>query len=423
MLLNEQDKMSYLTNVLLVAFADKKLSAQESSAVEEIRKNIDAKRGTLASAQKAVESGSYTFSKVGSFADQVHNIEDMLFVALADSELASFDSELVGHCCNLIGLYQDQVDRLVSDASRRCATRLNSIVCPACAAIASPQSRFCPSCGKPFETAEPTPVQLGFEIPIEGYAIEFCESTASNFAMALELAKTTASMQTIGKNKKTWYLAAFSTNNFDGVVALASALSGLRNRRIYFNGKDMIWDEVFGFTWCASRRATAYRPVEYCFGKDENRVNPWGCKQSRFEWTEWAAWFSYGHWEKASILRRRAVFVFDKQRIQHELATALYRFRFCPHMRPQLVEAVLRHFPDRVEPTPNGDWKYNHAYEEVPGAIKVIEREGSDEFAYNTEYFSDGVRPRGHKVLADILKKAFKDCGVSDLGITSLLTK
>src|SRR3989442_4690516 len=104
MLLNEQDKVHYLANALRVAFADNSLSTREAAALEEIRKGIDAKKGLLTAAQKAVESGSYTFIKAGSFADQVRNLEDMLFVVLTDKDLHENQCQLVKELCHLIGV-------------------------------------------------------------------------------------------------------------------------------------------------------------------------------------------------------------------------------------------------------------------------------------------------------------------------------
>ena len=89
----------------------------------------------------------------------------------------------------------------------------------------------------------------------------------------------------------------------------------------------------------------------------------------------------------------------------------------------QLAEAVLRHFPDQAEVTPDSNWKYSRAYETLPGAIKVIEREGSGDLAYTDEYYADGVRPKGHAVLADILKKSFEECKVIDTDERALLSK
>lgn len=421
--LSEQEKVHYLANVLRVAFVDKSLSAREAAALEEVRKSIDAKKGLLTAAQKAVESGSYAFIGAGSFADQVRNLEDMLFVALMDKDFDEKESQLVKEFCHLVGVHQEQLDKLIADTSRRCDSSNHTTTCPSCSTSITTQARFCPSCGQALTSADAPAAQVGFDIPKEGYAVEFCESTAAGFTAAVELAKATGKMQTATKNKKTWYLATFATTQFTDMVPLASALAGMRNRKAYLNGQELAWDELFGFTWCAAQRATAYRPVEYCFGKDENRINPWGCKQGRMEWTEWAQWFSYGRWQKTGMIRSNYVFVFDKERIRHELATNLYRYRFCPHMHTQLVEAVLKHIPDQVEVTPNGDWKYSHAYEALPGTIKITDREGSGNFAFTNEYYSDGVRPRGYTVLANILKKAFSECGFTKIGAAELLSK
>jgi uncharacterized tellurite resistance protein B-like protein len=423
MLANDQEKVDYLANVLLVAYADKSLSTRETAALEEVRKSIDAKKGVLAAAQKMVEGSSYRFVKAGTLADQVKNLEDMFFVALTDNDLGESETVLAREFSRLIGISQEQFDQLVSETSRRCDAATHEIACPACTKPASAQARFCPSCGKPLISQDAGSISVGFEIPKAGYAIEFCESTAAGFTTALDHAKATGTMQTASKNKKTWYLASFLAKQFSNMVPLATALSGMRNRKVYHDGRELAWDEVFGFIWCASQRSTAYRPVEYCFGKAENRINPWGCKQARMEWTDWAQWLSYGRWHKSGFLRSNYVFVFDKERIRHELATNLYRYRFCPYMRTQFTEAVLKQLPDQVEVTPTSDWKYSRAYETLPGAIKVIEREGSGDYVYTSEYYADGVRPKGYGILAEILKKALDECQVTDIQVGALLSK
>lgn len=234
---------------------------------------------------------------------------------------------------------------------------------------------------------------------------------------------TGTQLQTASKNKRTWYLASFAARHFSDMIPLDAALSGIRNRKIYLDGKELAWDEVFGFIWCVAQRATAYRPVEYCFGKSDNRLNTWGCKQAQMDWTDWAQWFSYGRWQKTGFLRTTYIFVFDKERIRHELATNLYRYRFCPHMRTQFTEAVLKHLPDQVELDSKGDWKYARSYETLPRALKVTEREGSGDYAFSSEYYSDGVRPRGFGCLGDVLKKALDECKASDVRVGSLLSK
>jgi hypothetical protein len=85
MLLSDEDKVFYLGNVLLIALADKNISPQEGAVLDQIRKGIGAKKNQLNVARKMVEAESYTFRKTGSFSDQIHNLEDMLSVAIQTS--------------------------------------------------------------------------------------------------------------------------------------------------------------------------------------------------------------------------------------------------------------------------------------------------------------------------------------------------
>ncbi len=405
--LTDKDKTDYLANLWLIARADKALSDQEKALIGEVQKSIQGKRSHSSAAQKAVESGGFSLTKVGSFADQVQNLEDMVAVALVDSDLAQAEADLIASFCRMIGIQQEQLDLITSDVSKRLKEKAPTVPCAKCGAEIQSAARFCPSCGAAVEGALPVTTALEFNIPKTGYAITFSESTAPGFTTALELARQIGPVQTVLKNKKTWYLVGVPCERFVDVARMAKALSGIRNRGIYCDGQPLEWDEVFGFIWCASQRDHAYRPVEYCFGKDENRINPWGCKQARMDWTEWSTWFSLGHWEQSGLLSKRYVWVFDKDRIRHDLATNLHRFRFCPYLNQKFVEAVVVSIPERVEITENGPWKYNSVYEETPGSIKVVEREGAGDFVYTREYFADGVRPRGLAPLKEILTRAY----------------
>ena len=139
------------------------------------------------------------------------------------------------------------------------------------------------------------------------------------------------------------------------------------------------------------------------------------------EWTEWSRWFSYGRFERAGIFRGKVFWIFDKQRIRHELMSNLHRFRYCPYIRPGLINAVLSALPDKVEVTDQGPWKYSPSYEELPGSIKVVEVDNSSGFESKSEYYADGVRPRGLIYLKGILQKAFADAGVSDISVSELV--
>jgi uncharacterized tellurite resistance protein B-like protein len=412
------EPIPFLANIALVARADGTLTANELGQLESIRQEYGFKKSEFAAAIKLVESGNYKLTPVGSFADQVKNLELILRVAYADSDLDAAEVEMTRTFCKTVGINQEQLDRLCEGAIA--SFKQTGKLCPSCGADNVPESRFCAKCGNSLIVTGQD-AQIKFEIPASGIAVEFAESTAAYFPQALELAKATAGFQTHQKGKKRWYLAVFPSGKLTDALPLAQALSGIRNRILYMNGEEKQWDEVFGFTRCASQRATAYRPIEYCFGKDENRLNPWGCKQARMDWTEWAGWFCYGRWEKAGKIGQKVLWRFEKERIKHELATNLYRFRYCPYLNTKLSEAILRHLPDTVVPGADANWEFHQNFEEVPGAIKVLQKEKSDGFTFSNEFWADGVRPKGLQVLGDVLVEAFRDLGLEPNSVSALL--
>lgn len=412
------EPIPFLANIVLVVHANGKLSASELGQLESIRTELKFKKSDFNAAIRLVEQGNHKLTPVGTFADRVRNLELILRVAYADDDLDDAEASLVNDFCKTVGIYQDQLEKLRAEVLA--SLKKQGKICPSCGASADAGARFCPKCGSSL-TIRDEAVQVEMTLPSSGLAIEFAESTAASFPKALEIAKATGGFQSCQKNKKTWYLAVYPSGELKEAMPLVESLSGIRNRRLYIDGQEKPWDEVLGFAWCAAQRATAYRPVEYCFGKDENRVNPWGCKQARMDWTEWGNWFCYGRWEEASGFDGRVQWRFDKERIRHELATNLFRYRFCPHLRTDLSEAVLRHLPDTVIPDSDPGWGYHQQYEQLPGSIKVVEKESSSGFTYTNEFWADGVRPKGVRVLADVLSKAFQELRGSPVSVNSLL--
>ena len=224
------------------------------------------------------------------------------------------------------------------------------------------------------------------------------------------------------KGKKTWYMAAWPNNQIAEAAKPAEDLKGMRNRKVWADGKESRWDDVFGFIGCSEQRNTAYRPLEFCFGVDEKRLNLWGCKNARMDWVKWADWFSYGSFKKGGILKGGHVFEFDKKRIRHELETNLYRFRFCPHFSFKLIEAVVTQFPDQVVIKPKGDWAYKEDYDESPGAIQVKEKVVEDGYTYTNEFYSSGVEPYTPALGLQILKRAFDATGIESSGLQGVLS-
>ena len=420
MKLDEDGQITYLANAIFLASADGRLTPKKAAALDEIRAQIGAKKRTFDIATKKALSGTYAPQKLDSFVAEASNLADLMYISIIDGAISDSAKKLIAEFSKMTELTNDQLALLSKEAIARIKGEELSSVCPSCKAKVTGDSSYCPKCGA---ALKPGPTDTEYQIPDAGYAIEFCESTAAGFPAALKFAQTAPSFQRCLRNRKMWYLAAWPETAFQNVVRLAELLSGIRNRKCYYNKGEVPWDEVFGFVWCAEERSKAYRPIEYCFGKDENRLNPWGCKQARLEWTEWAPWFSYGRFEKTTgVFRKESIFwSFDKERILHELMTNLHRFRYCPYLRVKLIETVLHALPDKVEITNKGPWKYNQSDEQVPGSIKIVELNKSDGVEFKNEYYADGVRPRGLNFLEEILRKAFADAGISDVKASELM--
>jgi uncharacterized tellurite resistance protein B-like protein len=412
----ELEPVPFLANMALVAHADGVLSSTELGQLEAARKELKLKKSDYNAALRLIQDGAYTLTPVGTFADQVKNLELILRVAYADDDLDQAELSLIQQFCQVIGIHEEQLERLRTEVLA--SLKNQGRVCPSCGTENQDDSKFCSKCGTKLGGGSGD-VQVDFELPSSGVAIEFAESTAASFPKALQIAKETDGYQTCQKRNKAWYLAVFPS--LTEALPLVECLSRLRNRVLHIDGEEQQWDEVLGFAWCAAQRDAAYRPVEYCFGKDENRLNPWGCKQVGMDWTEWANWFCQGKWEKSGVLGRKAVWRFDKDRLRHELVSNLHRYRFCPHLKRDLAEAVVRHFPDLVEPDSDVNWDYHQSYEEVPGAIKVIQKERTAGFVYQNEFWADGVRPKGLAVLTSVLGKACKDLGMDQGFVRALL--
>jgi len=418
--LTEQEQIIYLANTLFVANSDATLSPKELAAIEEIRTIIGAKKNALTIARKTVESGNCTISTCGDFATQINNLSDLLYICYVDGDLSEKEKVLVNKYSKSIGITQDQFNTIQREALERVNSLSLKITCPKCSAESDSKIKFCPNCGMALSNIPDESIKTAFEIPKTGLAIEFSESTAAGFQKALEYAKQASKYDSCERSKKNWYLAHYPENSFESATQLAGLLSGIRNKRIYENGVEVDWGTVFSFVWCAERRKEAYKPVEYCFGKDENRINPWGCRQINLEWTDWAQWFSYGGFKKIGMLKNKYVWVFDKERIRHEVLTNMHKIRRCPYLRSSLIEAVIKALPDQVEVSPTVGWRYNRGYQEVPGSIKIVEIEKSNDFEIKNEYFSDGVRPLGFIALRQVLSSAFAEATVNDITIDTL---
>jgi len=421
--LSDEEKIIYLANLVAVSRADGSVSPNETHAIEAAQKRIGATKTSLRKADTLAQSDGFALSAVGSFSFRVANLEDMMAVSLADGSLDQTEKPVVLSFAKETGITNEQLQLILSEVRASLISSDATRACPSCSAKVPSEAKFCPACGGSLEVSDKAAaVAIEYEIPSSGIAIEFSESTASGFVDAVRNAKAAPQNAECLKGKKTWYMAAWPKEQIEDAAKLVESLKGMRNRKVWVDGKESRWDEVFGFTWCSEHRVTAYRPLEYCFGVDEKRLNIWGCKNARMDWVKWSEWFSYGSFKKSGILKSVHIFVFDKKRIRHELESNLYRFRFCPHLNFQLIEAVLENLPDEVEVKPKGEWGYQRSNEESLGSVKVKEKIVNGDYTYTDEFHASGVEPRTPAIGLSILKKAFRAAGMNNSGLKGILS-
>lgn len=415
--MTSSDLVQYLANVIHVVRADSQLTPAEETALAAVVADIGAKKKEVKEAEKLAIQNGFQVKPVGRYSEQIRNIEDMVYVALTDGDLGESEKASIVEFAKQLDVTQDQVDRIASEAHTRATAQTSTIACAKCGVQCQATAKFCPECGVPIQgQAQTQATKLEFDYPKSGAAIEFAETTVATFDGALRAARASTSYQEIERSKKRWFLAAWPAGSIADTLELVANLKGVRNRKVYIDGTEYPWDEVFGFLWCGEQRESAYKPAEYCFGADEKRPNLWGCKQLHMDWVQWAEWFTYGKWVS------KDTFQFDKDRIAHEVEANSHRLRFCPHLRRNLLQAVFQSLPDRVRVSDRDGWKYKKNCEQIPNSIKIVQKTTQDGFVYTNEFFTDGVVPVGFDVAKAILKRAFDQCGITDVDVRVILT-
>lgn len=396
--MKDQDQLLYLKNLFVIAHSDGIVTPAEELFIESCRTRIGARKTLFNKAGK--EAGDHTIDvkSLTRYSTRVQNLEDMIELAMCDDELHESEKKLIASSASRAGMTQDVINLILQEAKLR--RSLASPTCGSCGAGMTASSKFCPECGAPISKPDVNRVGTRVElvIPESGITIAFAESSGASFPHALDAAKSHDSYQEAIRGKKKWFAVTMSASDTASVLKIVDALSGLRNKEVFLNGESADWNSVFGFARCASDREHAFDPIKYCFGVEDNRLNLWGCKAIRMDWSEWAEWFTYGKFKRSDV------FVFDMQRIVHELEQRLDGVRLCPHLRINFISEVLKAFPREALVAKNAGWAYQTGSSTHPNAIEAtIYEEG---FKYKTHVI--GVRPDGTRAAKPILASAIK---------------
>lgn len=279
--------------------------------------------------------------------------------------------------------------------------QISLLICQNCNTLNDYGSKFCAECGQQIgkskkrknknykENKDDNGVEPFEEMPNTGITVEFDYSSSQSYPLAVKHANKQDSYRQFGEGKKTIHRVNIAEAELEKINDLLEALKGWRNRRVYLNGEQIEWENIFGYSWCFRRRKNSYRPEVYCFGNDNDRngeFNIWGCFNSQLGFQEYSELFAYGEW-----VGKDGDWKFDKERILYELENSLYQFRYCPALNFNFVKEILQAFPDIVNPNKDKDWVFDESdYED--GLPVKMNRYGEEETLY-----MKGVLPRNRK--------------------------
>lgn len=394
-------------NLVAMAFADGKLTADEDEFLEKKRKLYKIKKQEHKKLVKEAQKQEVEIKLEGTFVEKVQNLHDMIYLAFLDGELSDEERQHLTAMSQELKLRQEHISAIVQDARKQIESMSGEGTCPSCKALMPPASKFCPSCGasisdKPKD--KKVLVEKPEPVPSTGITVEFLFSSSGSFEQAVQEAKKAETFRMFGEGKQAVYRMNYPRKEIERFLPLLEYLKGWRKRKVYVDGELQQWDSVFAFTWCFFQREAAYRSHEYCFFGMNNTLNIWGCTQARLDFADYTDLFKMGSFKDART------FVFNKERIRHDLQNNLFPYRFCPALNFDLVEAVIREFPDVIDPQKDKNWGYRETYHGSDvGCLRLVRK---DPYLGEQEVLVDGVKPGSAHVGLDILRSAVKKAGL-----------
>ena len=102
----------YLANILTIAYADGNLSPKEDAVLDTILSSLGANIQDMDLALQIASKEGFQGKIVGTFSEQVRNLEDMMRICMADGEVHENENQWISYFAGLIGLDQPQMDKL-----------------------------------------------------------------------------------------------------------------------------------------------------------------------------------------------------------------------------------------------------------------------------------------------------------------------
>ena len=188
MALTNDQIITCLSNIIYMARLDGKITSSESQGIEEIQKRFGTKKSDFNKASQIAEQSDFKIKLVGHYSDKIKNLEDIVYVSLIDGELNENEKAILIEATNELKISSEQIDIIINDVRNYLDSQINSKVCANCNSNIDANAKFCPVCGTPISTTSSEPsINISYEIPKLGIAIEFAESTANGSTVRVSL--------------------------------------------------------------------------------------------------------------------------------------------------------------------------------------------------------------------------------------------
>jgi hypothetical protein len=221
--------------------------------------------------------------------------------------------------------------------------------------------------------------------------IEFNHSSSPQFRFAL----TEAQLQPSFRESVRLYSVSYGPEDHEPMHKLLDLLRHFKYKRVYIDGSEKPWDEVFHYLCCYRLRQRAYKVDEYCAGDacQFPAFNPWGCIQTRMPLSADSEWLRYGRFDADGT------WIFDKDKIKHYLIANTQDFKYCPALNIDDLMTLLNAFPETANPQIDENWEYN----------TVVDRRVMVEISVSSESkirrYVCGVRPSSPAAVKNIYQK------------------
>lgn len=261
-------------------------------------------------------------------------------------------------------------------------------VCDKCSAGINKGSKFCPQCGDPVTEADNMAISI-MDGGIANVEISFGHSSSQNLNRAIDICQNIPSFVISGEGKQVQYKVILPITEVELVIKIFDLVGSWKSSQMLINGhsatkKDLTYYGV----GCYRNRQKAYKPEQYCFGNREYDANIWGCKKLGLPICEWGGgWLDYGKFDNSGV------WLFDKNKIKHELELALKDNELCPALDRTNILKTLEELPNSINPKTDPNWEYRTDYDEVRGEYKEVAVGVKPVFAQMNKYITGEGNP------------------------------